>query len=144
MRNLDNKGGMKMRKEYNTNLASEFYILSLLHRLGYSANLTLGNRKAVDILIEKEEGQVLTIDVKGSNSKSSFFIGNVKRIDKRHFIIFVCFQNRIEDVSISPEVFIVPSLQLEKLSFVNPGGVTQVRYRDLKNSEFENKWEGLQ
>ena len=36
---------------YNTNLAAEFYVLSVLHRLGAEANLTLGNKKAVDIVV---------------------------------------------------------------------------------------------
>ena len=35
---------------YNTNLASEFYVLSMLHRLGSDASLTLGNKKSVDIV----------------------------------------------------------------------------------------------
>lgn len=35
---------------YDTNLAAEFYVLSCLHRLGGAANLTLGNKKAVDIV----------------------------------------------------------------------------------------------
>jgi hypothetical protein len=35
--------------KYNTNLAAEFYVLSILHRLGAEAALTLGNKKAVDI-----------------------------------------------------------------------------------------------
>jgi hypothetical protein len=33
---------------YNTNLAAEFYVLSILHRLGFDATMTLGNKKAVD------------------------------------------------------------------------------------------------
>ncbi len=37
--------------KYNTNLASEFYVLSMLHRLGADASLTLGNKKAVDIIV---------------------------------------------------------------------------------------------
>ena len=34
---------------YNTNLAAEFYVLSMLHRLGADAALTLGNKKGVDM-----------------------------------------------------------------------------------------------
>lgn len=30
---------------YNTNLAAEFYVLSMLHRRGADANLTLGNKR---------------------------------------------------------------------------------------------------
>ena len=39
---------------YETNLASEFYILSVLHRLGVDATLTLGNKKSVDILVVRQ------------------------------------------------------------------------------------------
>jgi hypothetical protein len=41
---------------YNTNLAAEFYVLSMLHRLGADAALTLGNKKAVDIIVVKANG----------------------------------------------------------------------------------------
>ncbi|GAH30245.1 unnamed protein product, partial [marine sediment metagenome] len=51
--------------KYNTNLASEFYVLSTLHRLGLDAFLTLGNKKSVDILVASPGGLFLTIDVKG-------------------------------------------------------------------------------
>jgi len=50
---------------YNTNLASEFYALSTLHRLGADANLTLGNKKFVDIAVIRGEGDAITVDVKG-------------------------------------------------------------------------------
>ena len=36
---------------YNTNLAAEFYVLSMLHRLGVFAAVTLGNKKAIDITL---------------------------------------------------------------------------------------------
>jgi hypothetical protein len=42
-------------KGYDTNLAAEFYVLSVLHRLGMSATLTLGNKKAVDIVVARGE-----------------------------------------------------------------------------------------
>lgn len=42
---------------YNTNLAAEFYVLSMLHRWGADAVLTLGNKKAVDILVTRAAGR---------------------------------------------------------------------------------------
>ena len=54
-----------MGEPYNTNLAAEFHILSLLHRLGADAALSLGNKKAVDITVVRAEGGAVTIDVKG-------------------------------------------------------------------------------
>jgi len=38
-------------KSYNTNLASELYVLSALHRLGLDAVLTLGNKKSVHLSV---------------------------------------------------------------------------------------------
>ena len=51
---------MKIER-YNTNLASEYYVLSMLYRLGFDAYLTLGNKKSVDIIIEKGN-DILTIE----------------------------------------------------------------------------------
>ncbi len=55
---------------YNTNLAAEFYVLSLLHRMGADANITLGNQKAVDIVVVRAPGDAVTIDVKGLAASS--------------------------------------------------------------------------
>ena len=55
--------------KYNTNLASEFHVLSMLHRLGLDAVLTLGNKKMVDIVVTSDEGELITIDVKGIAKK---------------------------------------------------------------------------
>ena len=51
--------------KYETNLASEFYVLSTLHRLGADASLTLGNKKSVDIVVVRKAGDAVTVDVKG-------------------------------------------------------------------------------
>ena len=50
---------------YDTNLASEYYVLACLHRLGIAAALTLGNKKGVDILVAREAGDAVTVEVKG-------------------------------------------------------------------------------
>lgn len=49
---------------YNTNLASEFHVLSVLHRLGADANLTLGNKKSVDIFLTRDTGECVMVEVK--------------------------------------------------------------------------------
>jgi hypothetical protein len=50
---------------YDTNLASEYYVLACLHRLGIAAALTFGNKKGVDILVARESGDAVTVEVKG-------------------------------------------------------------------------------
>lgn len=63
---------------YDTNLASEFYVLSSLYRLGMDASLTLGNKKSVDIVVVREAGDTITIDVKAVVGKYDWPVNNVK------------------------------------------------------------------
>lgn len=94
---------------YNTNLAAEFYVLSVLHRLRISATLTLGNKKSVDIVITRDAGDTLTVDVKGLAGTTNWPIDNLKAEKRNHFIVFVSFLGKIGDPTVLPEVYIVPS-----------------------------------
>lgn len=101
-----------------TGMASEFYVLSLLLRLGAKAFLTLGNNKKVDIVVLKGK-ETLTIDVKGTHS-TSFPVGkNYKdyQNDKNHFFIFVDYENEnnFRDIKNPPSIFIVPSTKMSEL-----------------------------
>ena len=58
-----------------TGIASEFYVLSMLLRKGADATLTLGNKKNIDIFVNKD-GMAFTIDVKGLKSTGDFILGN--------------------------------------------------------------------
>ena len=99
-------------KTPNTNLASEYHVLSCLYRIGANAHLTLGNKKSVDIIVEKPES-LLTIDVKGLKGVSSFPVDNVTKKDKNHFIAFVSYGGKIEDTNHPPEIYIIPADELE-------------------------------
>ena len=91
---------------YNTNLASEFYVLSMLYRLGAAAALTLGNKKAVDIIVVNENGTTSTIDVKGLEKRYDWPADNIHELNKRqHFYALVSFA--------VPSVWIIPSDELE-------------------------------
>ena len=46
---------MRKLNSYNTGIASEYYILAQLYRLGYEAYVSLGNKKSIDIRIVKDE-----------------------------------------------------------------------------------------
>jgi len=96
--------------KYDTNLAAEFYILSCLHRLGISANLTLGNRKGVDIVVARDSGDVVTIDVKGIAKKYDWPADNLSARDPdRHFVVLVCFNGVIADPKMpSPDIWVIP------------------------------------
>ena len=139
-------------KSQNTNLASEYYVLSMLYRVGANAYLTLGNKKSVDIVIDKD-GETLTADVKGLRDTSCFPIDNWNKKHKNHFLIFVSFLRKMEDPSCLPEVYIVPSTELERtwkelngksVIYKNPKGTRLVvelsRLRKLKD-KYKDKWE---
>ncbi len=72
----------------NTNLAAEFYVLSVLHRLGMSATLTLGNKKSVDIVVARDVDDLITIDVKGLAGTTNWPIDNL--IVQRYNFLTVC------------------------------------------------------
>lgn len=97
----------------NTNLASEYFILSCFYRVGADAHLTLGNKKSVDIIVKKGK-KILTIDVKGLKDSSCFPIDNWKDKSENHFVIFVAYNKKISDTTYSPDVYIVPANELEK------------------------------
>lgn len=137
------------QKSYNTNLAAEYYVLSMLYRKGIDAHLTLGNKKSVDIVVEKEDGSLLTVDVKGLAGKTGWPMDNFKKIQNSHFIILVAFLNKIDDHEVLPECWIIPSTKIKSLLYRNPKGNRTVIARNGKTGmlkkglQFKDKWEQL-
>jgi hypothetical protein len=99
---------------YNTNLAAEFHVLSILHRLGADASLTLGNKKAVDIFVIRETGDAVTIDVKGVAGPYDWQVDNVKlTAPVNHFLAMVCYEGKIDQPEFSPNVWVIPTSEIE-------------------------------
>ena len=106
--------------QYNTNLAAEFYVLSVLHRLGADATLTLGNKKSVDIAVVKGAGSTATIDVKGLAGTTSWPVDNVTSVKNGHFLVFVCYNGKIKMPNILPDVWVIPAAALEPYVYKSP------------------------
>jgi hypothetical protein len=117
---------------YNTNLAAEFYVLSVLHRLGAEANLTLGNKKSVDIVVVREAGDAMTVDVKGLAGKTSWPVDNFSVGRKNHFGIFVSFLDHISDPTIAPEVYVIRAKDIGPFIYHAPGGRKVVTLNKLR------------
>ena len=101
--------------KYNTNLASEFHVLSVLHRLGVNAYLTMGNKKSVDIVVSDDEANLITIDVKGIAKKYDWPADNIKAPKGgKHFIALVSYEENISDPTFSPNVWIIPYENLQE------------------------------
>lgn len=135
-------------KKYNTNLASEYYVLAVLYRLGIDAYITLGNKKSVDIILNLNDIKQVTIDVKGLRGTTLFPLDNIDELlDKpNHFLVFLSFLNRISDPSVLPEVYILPYNKAKDLMYHNPKGNRKGIYLSTlraEASEYKDRWEIL-
>lgn len=127
---------------YNTNLASEFYVLSVLHRLGADATLTLGNKKSVDIAVVRGAGHTVTVDVKGLAGTTSWPVDNVKAVKSGHFLVFVCYNGKINEPTVLPDVWVIPASDLEQYVYVSPKGRRVVPRATLRKSapKYKDAW----
>ena len=93
-------------------LASKFYVLSLLHRLGVEANLTHAQPPNVDITVVRQPGEAFTIEVKTLTGTSRW---PVRRFSarKHHFIAFIQYAREWRDPETMAQVYIWPSERLK-------------------------------
>ena len=100
--------------KYDTNLAAEFYVLSMLHRLGIDALLTLGNKKGVDIAVARPGVVNATVEVKGVAGKFDWPANNIRVFDSDcHFYALVSFEGKIEDPAALPQCWVVPARDIQ-------------------------------
>lgn len=131
---------------YNTNLASEYYMMSLLSRSGKDAYLSLGNKKGVDIIVQTEKGAICLLEVKGVNKQNDWMIGNTGKFlqSPALFYALICFNGKIDQLTSPPDFWVIPSKQLgqatehkiaknEKTVFVSNKRVREL-YGDYKNT----------
>ena len=98
--------------KYNTNLAAEYYVLSTLYRLGVNAYLTLGNKKSVDIIIDRPGQDIITVDVKGLAGRYDWPADNYKETSDRHYYVLVSYEGNINNPAISPSSWIIPATKI--------------------------------
>jgi hypothetical protein len=121
---------------FNTGIASEYLVLSKLYRLELEAYISQGNKKSVDIRVIRESGIPISIDVKSVRGYSSLVINNVEPKDK-HFIIFVIYNNKFEDLTVEPEIFIVPSIKIPSITETYG---KEKRVLKGKLTDFKDQW----
>jgi len=126
-----------MRKDtFNTGIASEYLILSKFYRMELEAYMSQGNKKSVDIRVIKKDGQPISVDVKAVRGYSSLVVNNVVAKDN-HFVVFVIYNNKFEDVSVDPEIYVVPT---NELAAITETYGEEKRVMKGKLSAYKNKW----
>ena len=83
----------------------------MLYRKGVNAYLTLGNKKAIDIIVQ-QGNSTLSIDVKGIAGTTLWPLDNFSTISTTYFLVLVSFLNKIDDHGIIPEVYVLPSTKV--------------------------------
>jgi len=124
-------------KNYMTGIASEYLVLSMLYRLGADAYITMGNKKSIDIGVIKEDGTRISIDVKSVRGYSSIPVDNIK-VENNHFMVFVIYKNKFDDVSIMSKFYIVPCEVASRRKHIYGKHMRVHPINDLK--EYENAW----
>ena len=117
-------------------MAAEFFVLSQLFRMGLEAYLSQGNKKSIDIRVVHSVNRSISVDVKAVRGYSSLVVNNV-RPAPNHFLAFVIYNDKFENVAIPPDVFIVPSKEV--------GAITKkfkLERRVLKGDllKYKNRW----
>lgn len=124
--------------KFQTGMASEFLVMSVLFRLGFNPQLTLGNNKRVDIIVPSENyDKWITIDVKSVRGFDSIPVGNIK-VEDNHFIVIVIYKNKLSDITTLPEFYIVPSFIVAQKAVNYKTGPTDLFKKDIKDDYFNN------
>ncbi len=80
----------------------------------------------------KPQYHTAIVSVKVLAGKTGWPIDNVKPGNAKHFIVFVCFHGEIAEPSVSPLVWVVPSLDIHALAYNAPGGRKLMNVSTLK------------
>jgi hypothetical protein len=127
----------------SSNLAAEYYVASLLFRLGYVATVTFGNTKEIDLIVlDPETKKTVTLDVKGLKNTTNWIMPRNLLENPNHFYVLVTFKNKISDLNEIPEVYTLPSKQVKKIwvGWIGRDEVKAIKYSDLReHSEFKGK-----
>ena len=134
------KGPRRIRQAKHLELASKFYVLSILHRLGADATLTFSESDNVDLRVVLESGDVLTAEVKALTGPPEWSVAEF-RARARHFVTLVWYSAAAQPTT-PPQVYIVASEQLR--AFIAGQGETTVSLEAL-NEEVHalEAWEQL-
>jgi hypothetical protein len=134
------KGPRRLGRAKHMELASKFYVLSVLHRLGADATLMFSQSDNVDITVVLESGRALTVDVKTLTGPLEWEVADF-RAHAGHFLAFVWYQNAGE-LNTPPNVYIVASDQLKRFVSAHAGKSVSLALLD-QEVHARDAWEQL-
>ena len=135
-----------MEKSYETGIASEYLVLSNLFRLGADASISLGNKKAVDICIHRNDGQTIYIDVKSVRGTFSIPVNNIlnsgdnfSKSGDNYYVVFVVYNNKFNDLTSVPDFYVVKRKEIAGRCY---RAKDQARIHPKKHvPEYKDRWD---
>jgi hypothetical protein len=123
----------------STHLAGEYFVAAELYRRGYHVGMTIGNAKAIDILVEKG-GRMIPIQVKAIRDKKSVGWPMMEDRVKGGIVYVFVLLNEPET---KPDYFIATAQETRSRVKQYPTrGIIQLS--SLKSAEFQERWDKLQ
>ena len=137
------------KTKYHLSLAGEYGVCSELSKRGFDVSMTLGNAKAVDVWVLRNNGSYARIEVKTTRGKkfvTGFFQKYYNVSNPSHPDFWVLVYIDVNDVS---HYYILTHQEMGNLQMVRNGmttwapvnGVDNVLLRDVKT--FEDDWDKI-
>ena len=94
--------------------------------MGLAANLTLGNKKGVDIVVACAPGRAITIEVKAVAGKNDWLVGKLG-IEPRehHFVVLVCYEGRFAEPDEPPTSWVFGDQEIAPLVRTSKAGTAR-------------------
>lgn len=109
-----------------TNMASEFFTLAQLYRMGLEPLLTLGNKKGVDIYIPRVGREMLSVEVKAVAKRMDWIFGDREFVHApSKWVVLLCYNGAFESTDSIPDAWIVPSTEVADRLKVAGNGATR-------------------
>jgi len=127
-----------------SSLASIHFVASQLFRLGYKVDIISKDKSEIDLSVidpKDPEKKAVTIEAKGLKNKTNWPL-KPKLLCDTHYFALVGYNNNFQNLSIMPEVFIIPSLEINPIISKWSGRpeMTCINYRNIKNSNYKEAW----
>ena len=134
----------------NTGIACEFLVAGELARRGFNVTLTLGNTKAIDLLIEKG-GKLIPIQVKGIQRKKSICWNiSLSKLGDRSLSklgsesMMYVLVNLNSDTLDHPEYFILTEDEVKLHFKPTKSGRDYLDYTPAKKLDLIGRWDKIQ
>ncbi len=121
----------------NTHLAGEYFVAAELYRKGFSVGMTIGNAKAIDLFVNKDN-KIIPLQVKAIKDKKSVGWPIMKKsVRDKIFYIFVNLNG-----DNLPEYYILKGSEArKKVKQYRTRGI--INLNSLKHDNYMGRWDKL-